>query len=145
MTASGEDLFKKRGGTMEIEQGADFMPKFDTDGLIGAIVTERKGGAVLMFAYMNALALSETLKTGYAHFWSRSRDRLWKKGEESGNLLRVIEMRTDCDQDILWVIVDVEGDGVACHTGSKSCFYRRLADPSGGKMLRLEHIAPPKP
>lgn len=144
MTVKSQELFKKRGRTQDVEQGPDFAPKLDADGLIGAIVTDRGTGAVLMFAYMNADAFAATLESGYAHFWSRSRGRLWKKGEESGNLLRVIELRTDCDQDVLWVIVSVEGDGVACHTGAKSCFYRRLVLPSGATGPHLEHAALPK-
>jgi phosphoribosyl-AMP cyclohydrolase len=79
-----------------------------------------------MFAFMNAEALAATIETGVAHFWSRSRGRLWKKGEESGNLMRVSEARTDCDQDVVWLKVTVEGAGVACHTGARSCFYRTL-------------------
>jgi phosphoribosyl-AMP cyclohydrolase len=82
---------------------------------------------VLMFAWMNAEALATTLETRFGHFWSRSRRRLWKKGEESGNLLRVTEIRTDCDQDAVWLKVVVEGAGAACHTGNRSCFYRALA------------------
>ena len=120
-------LFKSRGSKAEIEHGSAFTPKFDADGLIGAIVTDAQSGEVLMFAHMNAEALTHTIATRYAHFWSRSRGKLWKKGEESGNLLRVVEMRTDCDQDVLWLICTLEGDGVACHTGAKSCFYRRFA------------------
>ena len=79
-----------------------------------------------MFAHMNEAALTQTLATGLAHFWSRSRGKLWMKGEESGNLLRIVEIRTDCDQDVIWLAVEVEGAGVACHTGARSCFYRRL-------------------
>ena len=144
MTVKSQDLFKKRGRAQDIEQGADFAPKLDADGLIGAIVTDRDTGAVLMFAFMNAEAFAATLESGYAHFWSRSRGKLWKKGEESGNLLRVIELRTDCDQDVLWVIATVEGEGVACHTGAKSCFYRRLAVEGSATELHLEHAALPK-
>lgn len=82
-----------------------------------------------MFAWMNPEALALTLTSGLAHFWSRSRRRLWQKGEESGNLLRVCEVRTDCDQDVLWLRVTVEGAGAACHTGARSCFYRKLMLP----------------
>jgi phosphoribosyl-AMP cyclohydrolase len=92
-----------------------------------------------MFAWMNAEALAQTLETRVGHFWSRSRNKLWKKGEESGNLLRVSELRTDCDQDALWLKVVVEGKGVACHTGERSCFYRSLplgAPPSPDLPLR---------
>ena len=123
--------FAARGSPAEVEQGLSFQPKFDADGLIGAIVSDATTGEVLMFAAMNAEALQLTLTSGFAHFWSRSRRRLWKKGEESGNLLRVSEVRTDCDQDVLWLRVSVEGAGVACHTGARSCFYRKLALPLG--------------
>jgi len=123
--------FAPRGSPAEVEQGLSFQPKFDADGLIGAIVSDAATGEVLMFAAMNAEALQLTLTSGFAHFWSRSRRRLWKKGEESGNLLRVSEVRTDCDQDVLWLRVTVEGAGVACHTGARSCFYRKLTLPVG--------------
>jgi phosphoribosyl-AMP cyclohydrolase len=119
-------MFAARGSTAEIETSLAFQPKFDADGLIAAIVTDAASGDVLMFAWMNAEALALTLETRLGHFWSRSRGRLWKKGEESGNLLRVSELRTDCDQDALWLKVVVEGDGVACHTGATSCFYRSV-------------------
>ena len=122
--------FAPRGSTAEVEQGHQFQPKFDADGLLPAIVSDALSGEVLMFAWMNAEALRLTLATGFAHFWSRSRRALWKKGEASGNLLSVREMRTDCDQDVLWLRVAVEGGGVACHTGSRSCFYRLLTPPS---------------
>ena len=101
-----------------------FAPKFDADGLIPAIVTDAASGAVLMFAWMNVDALALTISTCEAHFWTRSRKRIWKKGEESGNVLKIVEMRTDCDQDALWLSVEVAGNGVACHTGERSCFYR---------------------
>ena len=125
--ASPSPLFAPRGSTEEIERGDVFQPKFGPDGLIPAIVTDADTGDVLMFAWMNAEALALTIETGLAHFWSRSRQRIWKKGEESGNLLRVREIRTDCDQDVLWLKVHVEGEGVACHTGARSCFYRALS------------------
>ena len=114
------------GAGETIETTLNFSPRFGRDGLIPAIVTDLRSGDVLMFAHMNDAALSKTLTTGLAHFWSRSRAKLWMKGEESGNLLRVGEIRTDCDQDVIWLAVNVEGDGVACHTGERSCFYRRL-------------------
>jgi phosphoribosyl-AMP cyclohydrolase len=119
-------LFASRGSASEVETSLVFQPKFDADGLIPAIVTDAVSGEVLMFAWMNAEALTRTIETGIGHFWSRSRGRPWKKGEESGNLLRVGELRTDCDQDVLWLKVSVEGTGVACHTGERSCFYRTL-------------------
>lgn len=141
MTEISKSTFAARGDATEIEDGGVFQPKFDSDGLIGAIVTDRGSGAVLMFAHMNADALRLTLATGVAHFWSRSRQKLWKKGEESGNILSVAEVRTDCDQDVLLVIVDVGGDGAACHTGRASCFYRRVERDGSGA---LAFVAPPK-
>jgi phosphoribosyl-AMP cyclohydrolase len=119
-------VFSARGTPAEIEQGLVFQPHFDADGLIPALVTDAASGEVLMFAFMNAEALALTLETRIAHFWSRSRRKLWKKGEESGNLLEVAEARTDCDQDVVWLKVTVAGAGVACHTGERSCFYRSL-------------------
>jgi phosphoribosyl-AMP cyclohydrolase len=119
-------IFAKRGTPAEVEQGSTFQPHFDADGLIPAIVTDAASGEALMFAWMNAEALALTLETRVAHFWSRSRRKLWRKGEESGNLLNVAEVRTDCDQDVVWLKVTVAGAGVACHTGAHSCFYRSL-------------------
>jgi len=119
-------FFADRGTPEEIERGLAFEPCFDADGLLPAVVTDATSGEVLMFAWMNAAAVALTLETRIAHFWSRSRRKLWKKGEESGNLLHVAEVRTDCDQDVLWLKVAVGGDGVACHTGARSCFYRSL-------------------
>jgi phosphoribosyl-AMP cyclohydrolase len=110
----------------ELEEGRQFLPAFNGDGLLPAIASDRMTGDVLMVAWMNAEALEKTLETGIAHFWSRSRAKLWRKGEESGNTLRVHEIRTDCDQDTLWLRVEIEGGGKACHTGRTSCFYRRL-------------------
>jgi phosphoribosyl-AMP cyclohydrolase len=98
-------------------------PAYDAAGLVTAVVTDRTG-ALLMVAHMNAEALAATQASGEATFWSRSRQRLWKKGETSGNVLRVVEMRIDCDQDALWVVADPAGP--ACHTGAQSCFYRRI-------------------
>jgi len=127
MPAPLSPLFAPRGSADEIEQGLVFRPRFDADGLIPAIVSDAATGEVLMFAWMNGEALALTLETRVGHFWSRSRNRLWKKGEESGNLLTVTEVRTDCDQDVLWLKVVVQGEGVACHTGARSCFYRTVA------------------
>ncbi|MEQ1687777.1 MAG: phosphoribosyl-AMP cyclohydrolase [Sphingopyxis sp.] len=100
------------------------QPKYDTNGLITAVVTNHASGAVLMVAHMNAEALAATQATGVAHFWSRSRGALWRKGETSGNVMYVREMRVDCDQDALWLSVDPVGP--ACHTGETSCFYRAV-------------------
>ena len=109
------------------EHGRDFQPRFDSHGLVTAVVTDR-AGALLMVAHMDAAAIAATRETGDATFWSRSRGRLWIKGETSGNRMRVVEMRVDCDQDALWLIVDPAGP--ACHTGATSCFYRRVT-PDG--------------
>jgi len=109
-----------------LEETREFRPRFDEHGLIGTIVTDAADGCVLMFAFMNAEALKLTRETGFAHFWSRSRGRLWKKGESSGEALRVAEILVDCDQDVLQMKVKPEGRGAACHTGRRSCFYRRL-------------------
>lgn len=99
-------------------------PKYDGQGLVTAVVTDRATGEILMLAHMNADALAATQASGVAHFWSRSRQALWRKGESSGNELRVVEMRVDCDQDAIWIIA--EPAGPACHTGARSCFYRRI-------------------
>ncbi len=126
--------FSQRGSSADIEQGLAFQPKFDSDGLIPAIVSDVASGEILMFAWMNGEALALTLETGVGHFWSRSRRRLWKKGEDSGNLLRIADIRTDCDQDVLLLKVRVEGNGVACHTGARSCFYRSLSLGADGQV-----------
>lgn len=110
----------------ELEDTREFRPRFDEHGLIGAVVTDASDNAVLMFAYMDDEALRLTRVTGFAHFWSRSRNRLWKKGETSGETLRVIDILVDCDQDVLLLKVEPQGRGAACHTGRRSCFYRRL-------------------
>lgn len=118
--------FTPRGSKEAVETGTAFQPKFDADGLISAIVTDASTGDVLMFAWMNEDALAQTIATRAAYFWSRSRRALWRKGEESGNTMSVVEMRIDCDQDVVWLRVNVEGDGLACHTGQRSCFYRSV-------------------
>ena len=110
------------------ETGSHLDPKYDANGLITAVVTDATTGDVLMVAHMNADALAATIADGEAVFWSRSRGRLWKKGETSGHILRVAEMRIDCDQDALWV--KAEPAGPACHTGEASCFYRRVEGQS---------------
>jgi phosphoribosyl-AMP cyclohydrolase len=121
--------------SQENEEGAVFAPRFDAAGLITAIVTDAGDGHLLMVAHMNAEALRLTLETGIAHYWSRSRKSLWKKGETSGNLQTVVEMRTDCDQDALWLKVAVAGDGPTCHTGRRSCFYRQVVTTNGTSSL----------
>jgi len=114
-----------RGSTVEVEEGLAFAPKFDADGLITAVATDAKSGDVLMVAHMNDAALRKTIESGEAWYYSRSRKRLWKKGESSGHVQRVVELRVDCDQDALWLKVEQEGPG-ACHTGRRSCFYRAV-------------------
>jgi phosphoribosyl-AMP cyclohydrolase len=118
--------FAARGSDREIEAGTQFMPRFDEHGLISCIVADAGNGEVLMFAHMNEEALARTIETGEAWFWSRSRKTLWRKGETSGNTLAVEEMRVDCDQDAILLRARVAGNGAACHTGARSCFYRRL-------------------
>lgn len=103
-----------------------FSPRFDEHGLIGAIVQDAADGTVLMFAHMNAEALGLTRSTGLIHFWSRSRRKLWLKGETSGETFKVVDLRIDCDQDCLLIRVTPQGKGNACHTGRRSCFYRRV-------------------
>ncbi|GHC78767.1 phosphoribosyl-AMP cyclohydrolase [Limoniibacter endophyticus] len=115
----------------ELEEGAVFSPKFDAHGLVTAVVTDADDGMMLMVAHMNEEALALTLTTGIAHYWSRSRQKIWKKGETSGNLQNVIEIRTDCDQDAIWIRVRVAGDNATCHTGRRSCFYRSVALENG--------------
>jgi phosphoribosyl-AMP cyclohydrolase len=105
-----------------------FQPKFDSNGLLTAVVTDAETGELLMVAHMNAEALALTRASGRAHFWSRSRQCLWMKGETSGHVLEVVEIRVDCDQDALWL--KARPAGPACHTGARSCFFRRL-DPAG--------------
>jgi phosphoribosyl-AMP cyclohydrolase len=117
--------FPAQGSTAEVEEGLNFTPKFDADGLVTAVATDAASGDVLMVAHMNAEALRRTIESGEAWYYSRSRKRLWKKGETSGHVQRVIELRTDCDQDALWLKVEQQGSG-ACHTGRRSCFYRAV-------------------
>ncbi len=125
----------------EIEEGNVFAPRFDKDGLIPVVTTSAATGEVLMLAYMNDEALARTIETGEAHYWSRSRGKLWRKGETSGNAQRVIELCTDCDQDALLLKVEMTGSEAACHTGRRSCFYRAIAigEPiaKGGVGLRM--------
>ncbi|WP_293412994.1 phosphoribosyl-AMP cyclohydrolase [Phenylobacterium sp.] len=118
--------------THALERGETIAPRFDDNGLIAAIATHADTGEVLMFAWMNAQALDLTLKTGKAHYWSRSRQELWLKGETSGQVQLVVETRIDCDQDCVWIKVRPQGDGGACHVGFRSCFYRVVED---GKLV----------
>lgn len=115
----------------KLEAAGAFTPKFDANGLVTAVVTDAKDGELLMVAHMNAQALALTLETGIAHYYSRSRDKIWKKGETSGNLQTVKEFRTDCDQDAVWLKVSVAGHDATCHTGRRSCFYRTVTLENG--------------
>lgn len=110
----------------ERETGLLLDPKYDANGLITAVVTDASDGTVLMVGHMNAEALAKSRESGTAVFFSRSRQRLWQKGESSGNFLHIIEMRIDCDQDAVWIIAEPKGP--TCHTGARSCFYRRVTD-----------------
>ena len=111
-----------------LERGEMLSPRFDANGLIAAVATQADTGEVLMVAWMNAEALAATLSTGEAHYFSRSRGELWHKGATSGQVQQVVEARIDCDQDCVWLKVRPRGDGGACHTGARSCFYRVIED-----------------
>jgi phosphoribosyl-AMP cyclohydrolase len=115
--------FAAPGSTREVEDGSALTPKFDADGLLTCVATDAHSGELLMVAHMNADALQRTITTGDAWYYSRSRKKLWRKGEDSGHIQRVVEMRIDCDQDAVWIKVEQQGPG-ACHTGRRSCFYR---------------------
>jgi phosphoribosyl-AMP cyclohydrolase len=121
------------------EEGSEFAPRFSADGLLTCVTVDARSGEVLMVAHMNAEALDKTLSSGIMHYWSRSRQSLWRKGDTSGQIQRLEELRVDCDQDALLARVSVGGDGGACHTGRRSCFYRRIEKTGDG--LRLDPIA----
>jgi phosphoribosyl-AMP cyclohydrolase len=126
-----------------LEEGALFAPRFDAHGLLTVVTVEAETNTVLMVAHMNTETLSLTLETGIAHYWSRSRKAIWKKGETSGEVQEVVELRTDCDQDCLVMVVRQTGRGAACHTGRKSCFYRRVT-LSGDGNAALEDVGLPR-
>ncbi|MBB4953373.1 phosphoribosyl-AMP cyclohydrolase [Agrobacterium vitis] len=114
-----------------LEDNGPLTPKFDAHGLVTAVVTDHRDGELLMVAHMNAEALALTIETGLAHYYSRSRKALWKKGESSGNMQTVKEIRVDCDQDAIWLKVEVAGHDATCHTGRRSCFYRSVQLDNG--------------
>ncbi|MGH1377324.1 MAG: phosphoribosyl-AMP cyclohydrolase [Alphaproteobacteria bacterium] len=120
----------------DIEESLSFTPKYDEKGLIPCVATCDKTGDVLMFAFMNEEALNKTIETGEAHYWSRSRKSLWHKGATSGHIQKIVEIRTDCDQDCIWLKIDT--DHGSCHTGRKSCFYRVLDDNSKVKLSLVD-------
>jgi phosphoribosyl-AMP cyclohydrolase len=125
-----------------LEEGDAFTPRFDASGLVTAVVTDAVDGVLLMVAHMNAEALALTIETGIAHYWSRSRGSLWKKGETSGNFQHVVEIRTDCDQDAVWLRVNVTGHDATCHTGRRSCFYRTVGQKDGVATLSADGSHP---
>lgn len=127
-------LFSASAGKDALEEGTRLTPRFDASGLITAIAVDAATGEVLMLAHMNDEALALTIRTGEAHYYSRSRGKLWKKGESSGHTQAVKELLVDCDQDAVVLKVEMGGTGAACHTGRRSCFYRRVplgSEPSG--------------
>ena len=118
-------MFKKRDNIKEIEEGKYLAPKFDENGLIPVITTDFNNGGILMHGYMNEVSLKKTIETKEAHYWSRSRKKIWRKGEVSGFIQKVMEIRVDDDQDSIWLSVDI-GNGGSCHVGYRSCFYRSI-------------------
>ena len=120
-----------------LEEGEAFLPQFSPDGLIVCVTIDDSTSDVLMLAHMNREALDKTLETGVVHYWSRSRQTLWRKGATSGQIHTLVELRVDCDQDALLARVKVGGDGGACHTGRRSCFYRRVDGTSASPRLTL--------
>ena len=118
-------MFKKRDNIQEVEEGKYLSPKFDKNGLIPVITTDFKTGDILMHGYMNAEALKKTIETKEAHYWSRSRNKIWHKGQVSGFIQKIKEIRIDDDQDSIWLTVDIN-DGASCHVGYRSCFYRSI-------------------
>jgi len=129
-------MYKKRDNIKEVEEGKYLEPKFDENGLIPTITSDFKTGVILMHGYMNDVALKKTIETKEAHYWSRSRKKIWRKGEISGFVQIVKEIRIDDDQDSIWLIVDI-GKGASCHVGFRSCFYRSIPL---GKIENTEQI-----
>ncbi len=125
-SSSDDSLFAPRQSIEQVEEGTELAPKFDEQGLIACVTTDAASGEVLMLGYMNRDALERTIRTGEAHYWSRSRQVLWHKGATSGLVQRVEELRIDDDQDAVWLRVRVAGSGASCHVGYRSCFYRRV-------------------
>ena len=118
-------MFKKRDNIKEVEEGKYLAPKFDENGLIPVVTTDFQTGVILMHGYMNKESLKKTIETKEAHYWSRSRKMMWRKGETSGFVQKVKEIRIDDDQDSVWLMVDI-GKGASCHVGYRSCFYRSI-------------------
>ena len=129
-------MFKKRDNIQEVEEGKYLSPKFDKNGLIPVITADFKTGDILMHGYMNAEALKKTIETKEAHYWSRSRNKIWHKGQVSGFIQKIKEIRIDDDQDSIWLTVDIN-DGASCHVGYRSCFYRSIPL---GKIVNSEKV-----
>ncbi len=129
-------MFKKRDNIKEVEEGKYLEPKFDKNGLIPVITSDFNTGDILMHGYMNDEALKKTIETKEAHYWSRSRKKIWHKGQVSGFIQKVKEIRIDDDQDSLWLCVDI-GNGASCHVGYRSCFYRSIPL---GKISNIEKL-----
>ena len=132
MTSQHQSAFGRRVSVEQVEEGTTLAPRFDDRGLIPVVTTDAETGELLMHGYMNAEALTKTIETAEAHYWSRSRNALWHKGSTSGLVQRVVEMRIDDDQDAVWLRVQVGGSGASCHVGYRSCFYRSV--PLGGEV-----------
>ena len=129
------EIFKKRRTVEQVEEGNEFAPKFDENGLMPVVTTDAKTGDVLMLGYQNAEAVKMTIETGEAYYWSRSRKCLWHKGATSGLIQKVIDIRIDDDQDAIWLKVELQGLEASCHVGYRSCFYRSI--PFGEKNSKL--------
>jgi phosphoribosyl-AMP cyclohydrolase len=138
MCASHSHDFPLPGSKAELEEGTVLSPRFGADGLVTCVTTDAVTGEILMVAHMNAEALAKTLETGEAWYWSRSRGELWHKGATSGQIQTVLEIRVDCDQDALLLKVRVAGDGGCCHTGRRSCFYRKVETTGGRPRLIID-------
>jgi phosphoribosyl-AMP cyclohydrolase len=141
MTENKADIFYTRVSVEQVEEGRELAPKFDKDGLIPVVTTDFSSGELLMHAYMNHEALNLTIKTGKAHYWSRSRQCLWRKGASSGLVQHIREIRIDDDQDCVWLRVEIGGLGASCHVGYRSCFYRSVpyADEYGQPLVFEEN------
>jgi phosphoribosyl-AMP cyclohydrolase len=131
------NIFATRVSIEQVEEGSELAPKFDADGLIPAVTTDFHSGELLMHSYMNAEALHKTIETGEAHYFSRSRQALWRKGATSGLVQKLKELMIDDDQDCVWLKVEVSG-GASCHVGYRSCFYRRIPLHTETAPLKLE-------
>ena len=137
------DEFGKRISIEEVEEGKSFTPKFDENGLIPVITVEDSSGDILMHGYMNSEALIKSIESKEAHYWSRSRQKLWKKGEISGLKQTIVKILVDDDQDCMIFRVNVAGSGASCHVGYKSCFYRILKDKKNLSFIESEKLFDP--